>query len=227
MAQFKKPLAILLMILLAAFLFGCDAVSAQSYRMGASGDGVREIQRRLSDWGYYKGAVDGHYGVLTQDAVIAFQRKHGITVDGIVGSQTAEKLGVRTPSGGRSASSGGGSNNDKDVYQLAQLIHSESRGEPYEGKVAVGAVVLNRIKSSEFPNTMAKVIYQRGAFSVVDDGQINLAPDSSSLKAARDATNGWDPSGGALFFYNPAKTQNRWIRSRPVILTIGGHVFCK
>lgn len=225
MRRIKKPLAILLIVLLAVFLYGCETVPARSYRMGASGEGVREIQRRLKDWGYYKGAVDGNYGVLTQDAVIAFQRKHRILVDGIVGAQTAEKLGVRLPSG--RAGSSGGSNNDKDVYLLAQLVYGESRGEPYEGMVAVAAVVLNRIESSEFPNSMAKVIYQRGAFSVVDDGQINLAPDSTALRAARDATNGWDPSGGALFFYNPAKTQNRWIRTRPVIFRIGEHVFCK
>lgn len=223
MKSLKKPLAVILIILLAVFSYGCDTPAA-TYRMGSSGDGVREIQRRLSDWGYYKGKVDGYFGVLTQDAVIAFQRKHRITVDGIVGAQTAEKLGVALPSG-RSGSSGG-SNNDKDVYLLAQLCYSEARGEPYEGMVAVGAVVLNRIKSSKFPNTMAKVIYQSGAFSVVDDGQINMAPNTAALRAARDAMNGWDPSGGALFFYNPAKTQNKWIRSRPVIITIGKHVFC-
>ena len=224
MKSLKKPLAIILIILLAVFSYGCD-MAAASYRMGSSGDGVKEIQRRLSDWGYYKGKVDGQFGALTQDAVIAFQRKHRITVDGVVGAQTAEKLGVAPPSG-RSGNSGG-SNNDKDVYLLAQLCHSEARGEPYEGMVAVGAVVLNRIKSSKFPNTMAKVIYQSGAFSVVDDGQINMAPDSAALRAARDAINGWDPSGGALFFYNPAKTQNKWIRSRPVLITIGTHICCK
>lgn len=223
MKSFKKPLALVLVILLAVFSYGCD-VAAASYRMGSSGDGVKEIQRRLSEWGYYKGKIDGQFGVLTQDAVIAFQKKHKIKVDGIVGAQTAEKLGVALPS--RSGSSGG-SNNDKDVYLLAQLCYGEARGEPYEGMVAVGAVVLNRVKSSKFPNTIAKVIYQSGAFSVVDDGQINLAPNASALRAARDAMNGWDPSGGALFFYNPVKTKNKWLRSRPVTVSIGTHVFCK
>lgn len=225
MRRFKKPLAILLIVLLAVFIYSGETVPAQSYRMGTSGDGVKEIQRRLKDWGYYKGAVDGNYGVLTQDAVIAFQRKHRIHVDGIVGAQTAEKLGVQLSSG--KGGSSGGSNNDKDVYLLAQLIYGEARGEPYEGMVAVAAVVLNRIKSSEFPNSMAKVIYQSGAFSVVDDGQINLAPDSTALRAARDATNGWDPSGGSLFFFNPAKTRNKWLLAKPVLLRIGEHVFCK
>lgn len=219
MRKLRKPLALLL---LAVFLCSCSAaVPVASYKMGASGDAIKEIQQRLKDWGYYKGNVDGYYGALTQDAVIAFQKKHGITVDGIVGAQTAEKLGVAAPSG-----PSGGSSSDKDVYLLARLVHGEARGEPYKGMVAVAAVVLNRVESSLFPNSIAKVIYQSGAFSVVDDGQINLAPDESSLRAARDALNGWDPSGGALFYYNPAKTSNKYIRSRPVICTIGDHVFC-
>ncbi len=225
MRGFVKPLILTIMILVAVFNYDCAILPAVSYRMGTSGEGVKQVQRRLLDWGYYKGKVDGYYGVLTQDAVIAFQKKHRITIDGIVGAQTAEKLGISLASG-RSNSSGT-NQNDNDVYLLAQLCHSEARGEPYEGMVAVASVVLNRIKSSQFPNTMAKVIYQSGAFSVVDDGQINMAPNAASLRAARDAINGWDPSGGALFFYNPSKTQNKWIRSRPVIITIGTHIFCK
>ncbi len=220
MRKIRKPLAF---VLLAVLLCSCSAaMPVASYKIGSSGDAIREIQQRLKDWGYYKGEVDGYYGVLTQDAVIAFQKKHGITVDGFVGTQTAEKLGVAAPSG----TSSGGSSSDKDVYLLARLVHGEARGEPYKGMVAVAAVVLNRVESSLFPNSIAKVIYQSGAFSVVDDGQINLAPDESSLRAARDALNGWDPSGGALFYYNPAKTSNKYIRSRPVICTIGDHVFC-
>ncbi len=215
-----KPLALLLLAVL--LCCGSAVMPVASYKMGSSGDAIREIQQRLKDWGYYTGNVDGHYGVQTQDAVIAFQIKHGITVDGIVGAQTAEKLGVAAPSGGPS----GNSSNDKDVYLLARLVHGEARGEPYKGMVAVAAVVLNRVESSQFPNSIAKVIYQSGAFSVVDDGQINLAPDESSLRAARDALNGWDPSGGALFYYNPAKTSNKYMRSRPVICTIGDHIFC-
>lgn len=215
-----KPLALLLLAVL--LCGGAVIMPVASYKMGSSGDAIREIQQRLKDWGYYKGTVDGYYGALTQDAVIYFQKKHGITVDGVVGAQTAEKLGVATPTG-----SGGNSSSDKDVYLLAKLVHGEARGEPYKGMVAVAGVVLNRVESSLFPNSISKVIYQSGAFSVVDDGQINLAPDQSSLRAARDALNGWDPSGGALFYYNPAKTTNKYMRSRPVIVTIGDHVFCK
>ena len=227
MRRIRRPLALLL-ALLAVLLCSCsEALPAASYKMGASGDAVRQIQQRLKDWGYYKGTVDGHYGAKTQDAVIVFQKKHGITVDGIVGSQTAEKLGVAEPTSGGGSGKSGGDKNDKDVYLLAQLVHGEARGEPYKGMVAVAAVVLNRVKSSLFPNSIAKVIYQSGAFSVVDDGQINLAPDASSLKAARDAINGWDPSSGALFYYNPAKTSNKYMRSRPILLEIGEHVFCK
>ena len=223
MRKMRRPLALLL-ALLAVLFCGCSAaLPVASYKMGSSGDAIKEIQQRLKDWGYYNGDVDGNYGVLTQDAVIAFQKKHGITVDGIVGAQTAEKLGVAAPSGGTS----GGDKNDKDVYLLARLVHGEARGEPYKGMVAVAGVVLNRVESSLFPNSIAKVIYQSGAFSVVDDGQIDLAPDTNSLKAARDALNGWDPSGGALFYYNPAKTSNKYIRSRPQICVIGDHIFCK
>lgn len=221
MGQRLKRLLAILLVLLTIMIFGCEAMPAASYKVGSSGEAVREIQKRLKDWGYYFGAVDGKYGAQTRDAVIRFQKKHRITADGIVGAQTAEKLGVAAPKGG---SSGGNSN---DVYLLARLVYGEARGEPYKGMVAVAAVVLNRVKSSQFPGTIAKVIYQRGAFSVVDDGQINLSPNQQSLDAARDAMNGWDPSGGALFYYAPKKTKNQWIRQRAVILTIGEHVFAK
>ena len=222
MRKLRKPLALLL-ALLAVLFCSCAAVPAASYKVGSSGEAVREIQQRLKDWGYYKGDVDGKYGTATKNAVIWFQRKHGITVDGIVGAQTAEKLGVAAPNGG----TGGGGGNSNDTYLLACLIYGEARGEPYKGMVAVGAVVLNRVKSSLFPNSIANVIYQSGAFSVVDDGQINLTPDADAISAAKDAMNGWDPSGGALFYYNPAKTSNQYMRSRPVIVTIGEHIFCK
>ena len=153
-----------------------------------------------------------------------FQKKNGLTVDGVIGPKTAAAIGI-TLSG--SSSSGGAGAAGGDVYLLAQCIYSESRGEPYKGQVAVGAVVLNRVKSSSFPNSIAGVVYQRGAFSAVDDGQINLKPDDTALKAAKDAMNGWDPTGGCLFYYNPAKTTNAWIRSRPIVVRIGEHVFCK
>jgi|AGTN01.1.fsa_nt_gi spore cortex-lytic enzyme len=220
MRVLKIPLAMLL-ALLTVFFCGCEAVPAAAYKFGSSGEQVKEIQQRLKDWGYYKGKVDGNYGKETENAVIAFQKKHGITVDGIVGSQTAEKLGVSLPSG-----KGGASSGDSDVYLLAQLVYAEARGEPYKGQVAVAAVVLNRVESSKFPNSIAKVIYQSGAFDVVNDGQINLSPDQTALSAARDAMNGWDPSGGALFYYNPDTATSGWIWSRPVIVVIGEHKFC-
>ena len=222
MRALKIPLA-LLMALLPGFFYSCEAIPAAAYKVGSSGDMVKEIQRRLKDWGYYSGNVDGYYGKQTEDAVIAFQKKHRITVDGIVGSQTAEKLGVSLPSDGGGKGSSAGNN---EVYLLAQLVYGEARGEPYKGQVAVAAVVLNRVASSKFPGSIAKVIYQPGAFDVVADGQINLAPDQTALSAARDAMNGWDPSGGALFYYNPNTATSGWIWSRPIIAVIGEHNFC-
>lgn len=212
----KMTLAIVL-ILLMLLICGCSAVPSVAYQQGSTGDQVRQIQQLLKDWGYYFGKVDGIFGSATKGAVLWFQRKHGITVDGIVGSQTAQKLGITLTQ----------SDGSNDVYLLARLVYGESRGESYTGKVAVAAVVLNRVSHSSFPNTIASVIYQSGAFTVVSDGQINLAPDQSALSAARDAMNGWDPSGNALFYYNPQTATNTWIRSREVIVTIGNHRFCK
>ena len=223
--KLKRPLAIILLILLAVLLYGCEAKPAASYKIGSSGEEVKEIQRRLKDWGYYKGPVDGKYGEATRAAVIWFQKKHGLTADGIVGAQTAEKLGIPAPRSGGSSKAGGGSSSD--LYLLAKLVYAEARGEPYKGKVAVAAVVLNRVESSKFPDSIPKVIYQSGAFTCVDDGQINLAPDQESLDAARDAMNGWDPSGGALFYFEPNKATSKWIWSRPQIVTIGNHIFCE
>ncbi|MGI5918284.1 MAG: spore cortex-lytic enzyme [Christensenellales bacterium] len=223
--KLKRPLAIMLLVLLTVWLYGCEAQPAASYKLGSSGEEVKEIQRRLKDWGYYKGPVDGKYGEATRAAVIWFQKKHGLVADGIVGAQTAEKLGIPAPRSGGSAKAGGGSSSD--LYLLAKLVYAEARGEPYKGKVAVAAVVLNRVESSQFPDSIPKVIYQRGAFTCVDDGQINLAPDQEALDAARDAMNGWDPSGGALFYFEPNKATSKWIWSRPQIVTIGNHIFCE
>jgi len=216
---YVKRVIFIVLVLVLLFSFGCQAVPVVAYRLGSRGEQVKEIQRRLIAWGYLKGGVaDGIYGPVTRAAVMWFQQKHRITVDGIVGSQTAEKLGVALRTSRPSSN---------DVYLLARVVYGEARGEPYKGKVAVAGVVLNRMQSSHFPNTMSGVVYQPGAFSIVDDGQINLTPDDSALQAARDAMNGWDPSGGALFYYNPRKTSNQWIRSRPVITYIGQHTFCK
>lgn len=175
------------------------------------------IQQKLKNLGYYKGNIDGILGPLSLSAIKNFQRDYGLKVDGIVGPQTSKALGISTSSTSSQSSS--------DLYLLAKCVHAEARGEPYVGKVAVAAVILNRVKSSQFPNTIAGVIYQPYAFTAVSDGQINLEPDTSSYNAARDAMNGWDPTYGCLFYYNPAKTTSKWIYSRQVVTTIGDHVF--
>ncbi len=188
-------------------------------RRGSTGSEVRQIQQRLIQWGYLSGKVDGIYGAKTEAAVKRFQQKNGLTPDGIAGSATLAKIGIT------SSSSQSSSNNN--VRLLAMLISGEARGETYEGQVAVGAVVLNRVRHSSFPNSIAGVIYQNGAFTAVDDGQINMSPTDSCMRAAKDALNGWDPSGGAIYYYNPVTATNQWIRSRPVIKKIGKHVFCR
>ncbi|MEG1524924.1 MAG: spore cortex-lytic enzyme [Clostridia bacterium] len=205
---------------------------AAALKLGSSGDDVIKLQKKLKSWGYFDGAADGKFGVKTEEAVKYFQRKNGLTADGVVGSATVKALGLSL-SDNASGPSHSSSNNSSspsasgDTYLLAKCIYGESRGEPYKGQVAVAAVILNRVESSKFPSSIAGVIYQPGAFSVVNDGQINLAPNDSALKAARDAMNGYDPTGGCVYYYNPDKTSNQWIRSRPIILTIGRHVFCK
>ena len=194
---------------------------AQVIKQGNRGDTVRTIQRKLKNWGYYKGSVDGIFGVKTKEAVKYFQRKNGLAVDGIVGKKTLAALGISSSNSSSSSST----YSDADINLLARLIYGEARGESYVGQVAVGAVVLNRIKSASFPNTMSGVIYQSYAFTAVDDGQINLTPNATARKAAMDAINGWDPSYGALYYYNPATATSQWIFSRKTTVTIGNHVF--
>ena len=191
-------------------------------KLGSRGDEVRRIQNKLKSLGYFNGTVDGIYGIKTQSAVRKFQKSVGITADGIAGNKTLLYLGL-----GNSTAVSAGGYSSSDVYLLAKVIAAEARGESYTGQVAVGAVVLNRVDSASFPDTVAGVIYQKGAFSAVTDSNWSVSPDATSRKAAQDAINGWDPSGGALYYYNPAKTSNRWIRTRPVITTIGSHLFCK
>ena len=198
-----------------------NAVPVVVLRQGSSGQQVKTMQQKLKNWGYYTGAVDGIFGAQTRKAVEYFQRKNGLVADGIVGKKTLAALGM---SGGSTASGTGGYSNS-DVYLLAKLIHSEARGESYTGQVAVGAVVLNRVKSSSFPNTISGVIYQRNAFTAVSDGQINLSPNETAIRAAKDAMNGWDPSYGSLYYYNPAIATSKWILTRKVVVTIGRHVF--
>ena len=196
-----------------------QSADAALYKRGASGATVTQIQTRLKSWGYYSGSVDGIYGSATESAVKYFQRKNGLSVDGQAGDKTLAALGIYEPSSAGSAASG-------DVYLLARLISAEARGEPYIGQVAVGAVVLNRIDHPSFPNSLSGVIYQRGAFSCLDDGQFDLPIADSAYRAAREALAGSDPTGGAIYYFNPATATSKWIWSRPQMLTIGSHIFC-
>ncbi len=199
-----------------------QTAQAAVLKQGSRGTDVRTLQKKLKNWGYYKGSVDGIFGPKTKEAVKYFQRKNKLTPDGIVGTKTLKALGMTTSSNN---SSSNGSYSNADVELLARLIYGEARGESYVGQVAVGAVVMNRIKSSSFPNTMSGVIYQKYAFTAVADGQINLTPDATARKAAKDAMNGWDPSYGALYYYNPAVATSSWIFSRKTTVVIGNHVF--
>ena len=191
-------------------------VGAVTFQRGSSGDTVTAIQQKLSAWGYYNGAIDGIYGSRTEAAVRYFQQKNGLAVDGKAGPATLAALGINAPSAG-----GNG-----DVYLLARLISAEARGEPYQGQVAVGAVVLNRMDHPSFPNTLSGVIYQRGAFTCLSDGQFDQPIADSAYQAARDALNGADPTGGAIYYFNPTTATSKWIWSRPVLLIIGKHRFC-
>lgn len=181
---------------------------------------IKTMQTKLKRWGYYKGSVDGIYGSKTKAAVKLFQKRNGLVVDGIVGKKTLAALGMST---GRTSTSSTASNSD--LYLLAKCVHAEARGESYTGQVAVAAVILNRVKSSQFPNTIAGVIYQPYAFTAVQDGQINLEPNKTAYSAAQDALNGWDPTYGCLYYYNAATATSKWIYTRKTVVTIGKHVF--
>ncbi len=194
-----------------------QSAEASLYKRGSSGATVTQIQTRLKSWGYYSGSVDGIYGSATERAVKYFQRTNGLTDDGQAGDKTLAALGIYEQSD--SAASG-------DVYLLARLISAEARGEPYIGQVAVGAVVLNRIDHPSFPNSLSGVIYQSGAFSCLDDGQFDQPIADSAYRAAREALSGSDPTGGAIYYFNPATATSKWIWSRPQLLTIGSHIFC-
>ena len=202
------------------------AVEAASYKKGSSGAVVTQIQTKLKSWGYYTGTVDGIYGSGTERAVRAFQQKNGLTYDGKAGDQTLAAMGLSAGGGNSSNSGGSGGASSSQVDLLARLISAEARGEPYSGQVAVGAVVLNRIKHPSFPNTLPGVIYQSGAFTCITDGQFNQPVAESAYRAARDALNGVDPSGGAIYYFNPSTATSSWIWSRPLITVIGKHRFC-
>ena len=206
------------------------SVEAAVLRQGSKGGEVKEVQRRLKQWGYYSGAVDGIFGSGTKKAVVAFQKKNGLTAGGVVGKATYAALGMNDSynalignSNNKPSSTNGYSSSD--LYLMAKAIYAEGRGESYTGQVAIGAVIMNRLKSPSFPNTISGIIYQKGAFTAVADGQINLEPNQTAYNAARDAMNGWDPTYGALYYYNPAKATSAWIFSRQTVTTIGKHVF--
>ena len=203
------------------------AESAAILKQGSQGGEVKEVQRRLKLWGYYKGEADGVFGAGTRSAVIAFQKKNGLKADGVVGKSTYKALGMESSYQAlvNNATNGVGGYSSSDVYLLAKTIYAEGRGEPYAGQVAIGAVVMNRVRNSAFPNTVSGVVYQKHAFTAVSDGQINLTPDDTAMRAARDAINGWDPTGGALYYYNPAVATSAWIFDRQTITVIGRHVF--
>ena len=217
----KRIVGTLSAIIIICILCGLAlSVSALS-KIGSRGSEVRNIQTRLKNWGYYNGAVDGIYGTKTRDAVKAFQKKNGLKADGIAGPATLQKIGLPSTNTGASGYA------SSDYYLLARLISAEARGEPYTGQVAVGAVVMNRTEHPSFPDTVAGVIYQKGAFSCLDDGQFDKPVADSAYSAARDALNGYDPSGGAIYYFNPATATSSWIWSRPLIKTIGKHRFCR
>ena len=224
MSKYRKKIILTLCVLMSLNIFMLalsQQASADLYKKGSSGATVREIQTRLKNWGYYTGSVDGIYGSQTEKAVRYFQSKNGLSVDGQVGDQTLAALGIQ-PSG----NSGGNSGSSGDLALLARLISAEARGEPYEGQVAVGAVVLNRVRHPSFPNSISGVIYQPEAFTCLYDGQFNEPVAESAYRAAQDALNGWDPSYGAIYYFNPVTATSKWIWSRPLIVTIGRHRFC-
>lgn len=227
-AWFLPVILLVAVLSVTAYVYFSDSEDVLS-KYGSRGQEVTNIQTRLKNWGYYKGNVDGIYGYQTSNAVKHFQRKNGLTVDGIAGAKTLEALGL--PTGNTNTGGGGGGGNQTtsngDLNLLAHLIYGEGRGEPYVGQVAIGAVVLNRVKDSRFPKTIAGVVYQPGAFDAVSDGQINLAADQTAYRAAQDAINGWDPTHGCVYYYNPSTATSAWIWTRPIMLKIGEHNFAK
>ena len=226
MSPERKKLVLALALIFAVNIFIialAQRASAELYKKGSGGPAVTEIQTRLKNWGYYNGDVDGVYGSQTEKAVRWFQQKNGLSADGQVGDLTLAALGI-PPSGTSSQSENSGGSGSLDL--LARLISAEARGEPYEGQVAVGAVVLNRVNHPSFPNSVAEVIYQPGAFSCLDDGQFDEPVAESAYRAARDAVNGWDPSYGAIYYFHPVTATSKWIWSRPLIVNIGKHRFC-
>ena len=221
----RRVLAGTLCVALLMGLFGANAVAAVVLSIGSRGENVTKVQKRLIQYDYLDGTADGIYGEETAAAVRLFQRRNGLSVDGKVGPATAAALGVSLSASGSTSASSTAAIVSSDHRLLSKLVYAEARGEPYKGMVAVAAVVLNRVRSSSFPNTISGVIYQKGAFSCVSNGSINNTPNNQSIRAALDALNGWDPTGGCLYYYNPRLTDDTWIRTRTVQTVIGNHYF--
>lgn len=224
----KKLIALTFAVVFAILAMGSYVVISSNYineniqiAEALTNSQTKTVQTKLKRWGYYTGAVDGIFGPKTTAAVKSFQKKNGLVVDGIVGPKTAAALGM-TLSG---SSKDDSSISNSDLNLLAKCVYAEARGESYEGQVAVAAVILNRVKSADFPNTIAGVIYQPWAFTAVNDGQINLTPNQTAYNAARDALNGWDPTYGCLYYYNANTATNKWIYNKKTVVTIGNHVF--
>ncbi len=208
----RKIFAVILTLMLITI-----TVSASTLSIGARGEEVKKLQQALNEKGYDVGTADGIFGTKTKNALMAFQRDNGLKADGILGPETRSKLNLSTQE----------TNTSSDIYLLARCIYGEARGEVYLGKVAVGAIILNRVDDPNFPNSISGVIYQPGAFDAVADGQINLSPDEECIRAARDAFGGWDPTDGCLYYYNPKTATNKWMLSKEVTLVVGNHSFCR
>ena len=219
----KRTIMLLIFILLFNTLCPSTVFAATVLEIGSSGENVKKVQERLIRYGYMSGTADGKYGEQTRDAVKLFQKKNNLTVDGKVGPKTAAALGVTLTAETEKKTTV----ISADHKLLAKLVYAEARGESYKGQVAVAAVVLNRVASSSFPNTVSGVIYQSGAFSCVSNGSINKTPDDEAVRAALDAMNGWDPTNGCLYYYNPKLTNDKWIRTRTVVTVIGNHSFAR
>jgi N-acetylmuramoyl-L-alanine amidase len=224
MQESRKKLVFSLAVLFAvniAVITLAQTAQAAVYRQGSKGDTVRTIQQKLVNWGYMSGGVDGIYGPKTVEAVKSFQSKNGLAADGITGPATLKALGMST-----TGSEKPGSSQQNSLDLLARVISAEARGEPYSGQVAVGAVILNRVEHPSFPNSISGVVYQPGAFTCMSDGQFNQPVADSAYRAAQEALNGSDPSGGAIYYFNPATATSAWIWSRPLLTIIGKHRFC-
>ena len=220
--MFLRAFAVTIIVLGSAAIITMLTLSRSSQQTisqyGSRGKEVRAIQQELKDRGLFHDDVTGYYGPVTQAAVKRFQKQQGISQTGIAGPATLKALGITVGSIPAATQA--------NISLLARIISAEARGEPYTGQVAVGAVILNRIEHPSFPDTLSGVIFQKGAFTAVTDGQFDQPVSDTAYSAARDALNGWDPTGGCIYYYNPKKTSNKFIYSRPIVTVIGDHRFC-